>query len=347
MYMNRNYISNTIKGALALLSVILLSSCNKNLPDHLDALDNDVTYTTTTYEPVLGRTTLFNNNVNVGKNSTLPLDFKIYSIRTANGDPAPELTSKFPVKVWKKAYTGAETTLAEIESKREVQYRPLLEIQEKSGEITMWNPGRSSFVKNSPDPGYVFDVEISNTGGRKFARNLKLKPYKERPYEPSTIDPATGLSLRPYVFPSLMVNTVGERTGQFLGFGDMVVYFFKNEEQAGNSLTFSFVDSLNNYINPDKFNATNWEKLIHGFDMVKTNQKVTYKVAYPIPLINQRTDYTNIDGTRASVTFAYRRLGFGGGSVLARLGLDFAIFEEGNWEIQFRFTGESPRFTNE
>ncbi|WP_373564745.1 DUF5007 domain-containing protein [Sphingobacterium sp. E70] len=80
----------------------------------------------------------------------------------------------------------------------------------------MGESGNSGFVKAQPDSGYVFDVELTNTGGRRYLRNFKLKPLRERPYEPSIIDPITGLSPLPYTFITKMSSNMRgtERIGQ-------------------------------------------------------------------------------------------------------------------------------------
>jgi hypothetical protein len=65
-------------------------------------------------------------------------------------------------------------------------------------------------IKAQPDSGYVFDVEMSNSGGRKYFQNMRLMPLRERPYEPSNLDPVTGQGTSISVNPS-GINNVGER----------------------------------------------------------------------------------------------------------------------------------------
>lgn len=146
-----------------------------------------------------------------------------------------------------------------------------------------------------------------------------------------------------------MANIYGEKTGDLIFSSDIEVYIFKDEENTapGGTLTISVLDSLNAPIDVREFKDTKWNEMIHGFNPVFADNKVTYEVAYPIPLIQHPTRYTNSDGSRAQIALRYNRLGFGGFLREATLGFDFAIFEEGHWEIQFRFRTESPKFVND
>lgn len=123
--------------------------------------------------------------------------------------------------------------------------------------------------------------------------------------------------------------------------------FFKQVNTTGNTLTFKFVDTLFNPIDPNKFAATKWDEVVHGFDMVKDSEKVTYKVAYPIPLANYPTIYTSSDGNFARAVFRYERQGFGNIKETAMLGMNFSIFQKGDWEIIFWFRSERPKFVND
>ncbi len=321
------------------------SACKKNLPEDRESIALDTRFTQTLYAPVLGRNTLFTDNFFVGASSQ-PLNFKIINMRTRDGAEASVLTKNTPVQVWVQPYLGTEKSIAEIEAKRKIENRPLFEIREHSGQFLMWSAARSPDVKTQPDSGYVFDVEMSNSGGRRYFRDFKLMPLKERAFEPSVQNPVTGLAQYIGLTPSSINNIRGARTGRYMSFNDVTVLFRKTEG-SGNSLTFKFVDSLFHPINPTAFNLTKWDKLVHGFNLVKTNELLKYDVAFPIPLINYRTDYTNINGDKAHAVFRYERQGFGNIREEAYLYLDFAIYEHGNWEITVWFTGESPKFSND
>ncbi|MEN5056712.1 DUF5007 domain-containing protein [Sphingobacterium kitahiroshimense] len=344
--MNMKLYSTIRHIALCGLGLCVLASCKKNIPTDQDSLGEDVVYNTQIFQPILGRNTFFNNILNVGQNTSQPLTFKIINVRDVDGQPTTLFNDKFPVKIWEQPYTGEEKSLAEIESKRKTEYRPLLEILEKSGNINFWGQsGNSGFVKAQPDSGYVFDIELTNSGGRRYLRNFKLKPLRERPFEPSLVDPITGLSILPYSYVSIISgNMRTDRTNSGMYNSDVLVYFNKLESKGKDSktLTISFLDSLNNPVDPKKFSNTNWEKLVHGFNHRFENNKVVYDVAYPIPLTNVTSDYTL--GGYAFMQFKFRKKGDSGFIEDYYIGQLFSIYEEGDWEIQFRFPNELPKF---
>lgn len=329
-----------------MLCLIGFNSCDKFLPTDRDSLEKEARFTQTEYEPILGRYNWIRDNFS-SANSTIPIKFKLSNVRRFDGEEAIELTQKYPVKVWKRLYTGTEKSLEEIEAKREVEFRPLLELGESNGSVIFWPAGRSSFIKNQPDSGYFFDVEISNSGGRKFVKDMRLKPLKERAYEPNNINRVTGLISNPYVRPTSTINIFGDRTGSLIT--DIKIAILKDESNSrgGNTLTFRLIDSIGNSINPSKFNTTKWESLVHGFNMEKTSEYVRYKVAYPIPLVETPTVYTNSTGSRSHIVLSYNRLGIGQVIVSSAINFEFSIFEEGDWDIIFYFNNESPKFEDE
>ena len=326
-----------------LLGGIVLYSCKKNLPDERLSIANDSQYTQYVYQPVLGRNTLFANNFQYG-NSSRPLDFKIVNMRTFNGEPAPELTNNYPVTVWKTAYDGTEKSIAEIEAKRTTENHPLFEVRPHSGEFMMWAAANSNMIKAQPDSGYVFDVEMSNSGGRKYFQNFRLRPLRERPYEPSNLDPVTGQGTSVSVNPTSL-NITGLR-GQPLNTRDDVQVLFKKAGN-GNSITFKFVDTLSNPIDPNKFATTDWANLVHGFNMVKDATKVKYEVAYPIPCSAYPTKYTTLSGDQARVVFRFNRQAFGNVLQQCFLAFNFNIYQKGDWEITFWFKRDKPKFDND
>ena len=330
-------------GFVIAMVALVFSSCEKNLPDARLSIASDSRYTQTVFEPVLGRNTLFSNIFLYG-NSSRPLDFKIVNMRTFTGDPAPELTQNYPVLVWKKVYDGTEKSIAEIEAKREIEYHPLFEVRPHSGDLVMWSSANSNMVKAQPDSGYVFDIEMSNTGGRRYFQNMRLMPLRERPYEPSNLDPITGQGTGISVSPS-GVNIVGER-GQPMNTRDDVQVLFKKTGN-GNSITFKFIDTLSNPIDPNKFDETDWDNLLHGFNMVKNDTEVRYDVAYPIPLSARPTPYTTVSGEQARVVFRFNRQAFGNVLQQCYLAFNFNIYEKGDWELTFWFKRDKPKFDND
>ena len=348
-----NKIKSTISfstGAAFMMAAVIvtLASCKKYLPEDRDTVGVDSQFTQTVYEPVLGRNTLFSGNFFQGSTS-FPSTFKIVNPRKRNGEPAPELTDVFPVKVWKTAYTGDEKSIAEIEAKREIQNRPLFEVFPHSGQFNMWAEAKANFMKTQPDSCYLFDVELSNSGGRRYYRDMILKPLKERPYEPSNYDAVSGQTLTNGIRPS-RGNIKGITSNRYLGGFDIDVYIRKRLDDASpsNTLRFMFLDSLYKPMDPALFSSTDWANLVHGFNMKMTATDVTYDVAYPIPLAAIPTRYT-VQGFPgfASVNFTYPRLGFGGFRDDGLIGLDFAIYEPGDWEIVFAFKTDNPKFTND
>lgn len=335
--------------ATLVVLIIVLFSCKKYVPEDRENIGADSQFTQVEYEPVLGRTTLFSGNFYQGSTS-FPATFQIVNPRRRNGDAAPELTDLFPVLVWKKPYTGDETSIAEINAKRAIENRPLFEVFPHSGQFVMWAEAKSAFIRTQPDSGYVFDVELSNSGGRRFFRNFFLKPLKERPYEPSNLDPINGQPLSNGVRAS-RINIKGINKERYLSSGDIDVFIRKRTDadpKSDNTLRFMFLDSLYHPMNPNLFSSTDWAHLVHGFNMKMSDSDVVYNVAYPIPLAAIPTRYTapGFAGL-ASVVFSYPRLGFGGIRDDGILGLNFAIYEPGNWEIVFAFKTDNPKFSND
>lgn len=334
--------------ALLVGMIMVNSSCVSNfLPESLDSYDKEAGYTQTLYQPKLGKTTLMKDNFNPG-NSTLPFTFEISGIKRADGTEAPELTKFYPVKVWKTPYTGTETSVAEIEAKRGIEYRQLFQVRKHSGEFIMWSKANSSLVRCAPDSGYIFNVQAKNSGGYEYITQLKLIPERESDYEPNNIDLATGLDTLNYVTPLRVTGVQSASNGFQMTTNDVHIYFRHNTDISDSvrTLTFRFFNSDYTPVNPSSFNLTDWKSLVHGFDREQTNEYVRYKVAYPIPLVETVTDYTNATGDKVKVSFRYNRINSGGRRVNASIDFDFAIYTEGHWEIIFVFQNDKPLFEN-
>ncbi|MFV0606109.1 MAG: DUF5007 domain-containing protein [Niabella sp.] len=336
-----------IKNFLICFLIVGAIACGKFVPSERETIGLDSDFPQNEYSPYLGRTTVFSDIFYKGS-TTYPADFTIENVRRRNGNPAPELTNVFPVTVWKQGYTGLETSLEEIEAKRVVENRPLLEVKEHSGEIVLWAPARSNFVRAYPDSGYLFDIKVSNTGGTRYFKGIKLMPYREQPYYPSNLNAVSGMPVTPGVRPT-DIFMQGDSTGRYLGSNDVDIYIRKIDDgtATSNKLTFMFLDKNDQFINPDMFSATDWPNLIHGFNMQKTATSVSYQVAYPIPLVPLRTRYTTGDGSLGSVRFAFERFGFAGVRQTNYVGLNFAIYDPGNWEIVVKFKFDNPKFRND
>jgi hypothetical protein len=335
---------------LAAAGILTFQGCVK-LPADVDFISPAANYTQTLFEPVLGRTTLLPTDPTINifnpDNSTTPLTFKIMNMRDASGTTVDIFNKTFPVQVWKEAYTGLETTRAEVDKKRAIEQHHLFEVREHSGQFVMWAPTDLQYlnaIKVQPDSGYRFDVEVSNSGGSKMIRNLQLKPMRVQPYEPNVIDPVTGNSYGALV-PYIVSNVKNFNDQSYLGNFDVIMVFSKDPKSTGNSLSFEFRDSSYNTIDPKKFNETKWEELVHHFGPAKfTAQAVTYDVAYPIPLALRQTKYTDVLGQRAIASFKYGRIANGASRVTATVETRFAIHEPGDWKVVFWFWKGNPDF---
>lgn len=351
--------ANKTKYYLLIAAGIVLTavSCKKWLPKDLDYLSPQAVYTQTEFYPYLGRTTEYARIFSTD-NSNTPIHFEITNVRyKRTNKPTNDLDKEVPVLVWKKGYTGYEKSLEEINAKRELENHHLWEVRETSGDFIFWASADSTMVRQQPDSGYLFDVVASNSGGSRTFHDLVLDPYRNIPYEPNVIDPLTGQQERLYLSPfdsSLFqlqyihpqaYGMTGDSTDLVLR-GDSIRVFF-TKTGNGNSLTFKFLDKDSIPINPAKFNRTIWDSVVHGFNVKVTDTYVRYDVAYPIPLVKYRTRYTNSNGSQASATFTYNRIGFGGIRQTCSLNLNFAIYQKGDWEIAFYFYSDNPKFRNE
>lgn len=334
--------------SIYLIGILAITSCDTFIPEDIDALEEGLRFNSREFTPYMGRTTVYENLLSASNKTSLPLSFKILDIKDVDGVSVPNiLDRKFPVNIWVDSYTGTEKSLEEIAKKRKVEYRPAIELQEKSGNFIFWNTTSFLDLQTSPYDGYSMDIAISNSGGTKIDRGIKLKPFKARPYEPSRYDQNTGLAAGTYNYPKTIFNIIGEKTG-FVEL-DIRVNLVKDYDNKtpGNTLTISTVDSLYQPIDIRKFNTTKWGSLVHGFNHRFVGPKVVYDVMYPMPIVPLRTLYTNSDGTRAAIRLSYNRMNSFGRLEDAFLDFDFAIYEEGHWEIVFRFAGETPKFGND
>ncbi|KGE15674.1 DUF5007 domain-containing protein [Sphingobacterium deserti] len=316
---------------ISAITVLLMAyGCKNNFPQDLNAFSLDMNFTRVAYDPVLGRTSVFAENFNNG-NSSLPLTFRISSVRAFDGRPAPELLKLFPVSIWTGRYTGEENSTEEIRAKRDTSMRPLWEIGEHSGMFTMWGTANSSILKVFPDSGYYFDVEVSSTGGRRYFRDLRLVPQLEQPYE-------TGVS-NSFI--------LGDSTRTILFDENIDVWF--NRVGEGNTLSFKMFDPDLNPISLNHFGNTKWDELLHGFNkrFASDSSVVTYDVEYPIPLSSTvTTKYTNQSGF-AFVQFAFERIGLGGFRSEHFVEFPFKIHQQGDWEVIIYFNKEAPLFSND
>lgn len=349
-------------GVIILFMLVGLAACKKWLPKELGYLSPTAVYTQTTFNPILGRTTVYSLIFNTNSSST-PIHFEITNVRyRATGKPATDLGKEVPVQVWKQAYTGDEKSLAEIEAKRTMENHPIWEVRPESGDLILWASADSSMMKQQPDSGYLFDVVASNSGGTNTYKDMVLDPFREQPYSPyNDRDVLTGQPLKLYPNPAdssafnyvynhpIVNNILGDSTDQQIISDSVRVLFHKTGNGSGNAntITFKFLDKDSVLIDPASFNRTIWDSVLHGFNVRLTKQYVRYDVAYPIPLTKFPTRWTTGDGSQAHVKFSYDRVGFGGITQISSIEFSFAIYQKGDWEVLFYFHSDTPRFRDE
>lgn len=350
----------------AMLALLIFPGCKKlyNLPDAEEYLSKNIGYDNKIIEPVTGRW-----NIHGGfksDNSSFPLTFEIVNARYGDGRKVTDLFQKRMTYVWTGLYDGLETSLEEIESKRKLEEHPLFEVR-SSGEFIYWPsatdeliPPRPTDSTNLAQDTRFFDLKVSNSGGLILLKDFQIRPWRERQYSPDNdINPFTGavnrdpknptdLTKRDYIRPRLD-NVIGAKSLKNLrsddDVKDAVVYIRRFEGGNGHSLRFKFLNTDSVPMNPVVFNDTKWDRLVHGFNRKMTTEYVQYDVAYPIPLTDRGTSYT--DGGNARAEFKYSRRGFGGGLTTGMIGLDFRIFRAGDWEIVFHFKNDNPKFEDE
>lgn len=365
---------NAIKyNALILLTaVVTFSGCRKifDVPEEKDYLSTKINYTRKSFDPRLGRLTVF-KDIFSADNSSFPMKFEMINPHFGDGRDATDILTKKDVLVWQTEYTGKEASLAEIEAKRKLESHSIVEIRE-SGDLIVWPTATRDILPPAdtvvfPQDIRYFDVKVSNSGGSRVIKDLSLVPYIEAPYEPSddinlyngkpnTTTPGGKILRRQFV--QTVSGLVGESTNapmdnpQDAAKGLIYLYIRKVPGGTGNSLRFKFLDKDSAAINPAKFNETKWDQLVHGFNKQMTNEYVKYDVAYPIPVVRGiPTRYTNGgvtgSGDEAHVEFSYSRIGFGNVRQVGVIAQNFRIFEKGDWEIVFHFKTVNPKFTND
>lgn len=373
---------NTIKytGLVMLVTVMGFTGCRKifDLPTEKDYLSPRADYTTKVFDWRLGRTRVHRNVFNPD-GSNFPMTFEIRNARFGDGRDASDMLAPQPTLVWIGEYTGNEKSLAEIEAKRKIENRPMLEIR-GNGDVLLWNTATRNLIKpldsseNRLSQDYrFFDVKITNSGGSKIIKDLRVDPVIEIPYWPDddynliTGQPRTeNVNSKVLVYNTASLSGVkgpdnqdipNDRGRPSLGLVRVYIRRF-TDDLNGNRLRIKVLNKDSVAINPDSFNETKWLEQIHGFNeagnapgFVKTTEYVEYKVAYPIPLAQIPTKYTNGgamgNGDNAQIELLYSRVGFGGRRETGRIYRDFKIYERGDWEIVIHFKFVNPKFENE
>ncbi|MDR1716086.1 MAG: DUF5007 domain-containing protein [Prevotella sp.] len=339
----KNKRKSVIASFLAVIVMINMSCVDNFLPESKTAFDRDVAFTQTLFEPVMGHTTFYTGIFN-SANASLPLTFEITDIKHTDGTPATELMEYYPVKVWRTPYLGNEKSLEEINAKRSIEYRRLFDVRKHTGEFIMWSEANSSILRCQPDSGYTFIVNVSNSGGYKTFKQMRLMPKREVDFEPTIYDSNTGLPITEYVNPDNILMQY-ESTNRMIDKEDVHIYFKENkdDESPNSSLTISFYDQEWKPIDPRKFNETSFDKLFQaGFLKEITSEQVKYDMAYPLPLFKETTSYTNTAGDKAHVRFSASYLSRYNIRRTVYLELDLAIYKEAHWKILVHFANGFP-----
>lgn len=365
---------NAIKyNALILLTaVVTFSGCRKifDVPDEKDYLSTKADFNRKVFNPWLGRLNQ-ETGIFTADNSSFPMKFEIINPHFGDGRDANDILTPKPVLVWNAEYNGKETSLADIEAKRHLETRPVVELRE-SGDLIVWpsatadlfTPGDTVVL---PQDIRYFDVRISNSGGSRVIKNLSMTFRPNVPYTPN--DDVNLINGKPNtttpggkVLKRMFVQTLSGLTGESTNApmddptnaakGIVYLYIRKVPGGTGNSLRFKFLNKDSAAIDPAKFNETKWDQIVHGFNKEMTKEYVKYDVAYPIPVApGIPTKYTNGgvtgQGNEAHVEFSYSRIGFGNVRRTAVIAQNFRIFEKGDWEIVFHFKTVNPKFTND
>jgi len=99
--------------------------------------------------------------------STPPIKFKMLNLRDSSGGKAPAaFTTEYDVLMFKPGETfdiNTDTTVEELNKKRELKHVPPMDFNEVSGQFT-FNRG----AVNIPLGRYTFDIEASNVRGKKM-----------------------------------------------------------------------------------------------------------------------------------------------------------------------------------
>lgn len=366
------------KVLIFLAVAVAFTGCRKifDLPEEVDYLSIKADYNTKVFNPRLGRTTATVGAFNPDA-SSFPMTFTIQNARFGDGRDATDMFALKPTLVWTSEYTGLEKSLAEIENRRKIENRPMVELR-GSGDLVMWYTATRDLIKPSdsvvlPQDIRYFDVKIANSGGSRVIKDLQLIPRIDIPYEPSddynTINgkPNTttpGGKIRIFNYPN--VNGVKSADNNMpmddvrsATKGRVYMYIRKfTADPNGNRLRFKILNRDSVAINPLMFNETKWNEQVHGFNEAGTElgykmtaEYVEYKVAYPIPVARIPTRFTagGVQGTGdfARFEFVYSRVGFGGVREFGNISRNFKIFEKGDWEIVIHFKDKNPKFDND
>lgn len=332
-------------------SAALLTGCYKDtLPEEKDYMSKDMNFKKETFVANLGRMNLFVDIFNADF-STQPLQFELKSPR-ADGKPAPVLLEEVDTRQWKQHYNGTETSIAEIEAKRTIVRRPILDLNNQNGQLVVWSVD-SSKVRYGR---YFFDIMVKNGAGERLFPGLMLDFRRPRPYEPYEFDDLTGIRkadnaggiIRPTI-----ISGHRDVQGKEIKAENVQVYLVKTGN-AANKLTFRFVDKDSVAIPISTFNIQRWDSLYYyskmtdynikfGFNrqILKDSMAVTYDITNPFPVLAESFAGDEL----AEYVFSFSRVSYGYRQI-GRIGMKFSIHEPGEWTVVFRYM-INPKFSDD
>ncbi len=336
---------------LILLVLFGFSSCYRSgLPETSDYLSRDMNFKQLSYTVNLGKNNVFAQVFNADYSSE-PLTFSIENVRHFDGSAAPGLLNTTKARMWKDYFTGREESIKEIKEKQYFEQRPILDIRKHSGEIFFWKTD-----SNTVKPGvYWFDVKVSNAAGSRVFHDLMLNVRLPHPYDPYEFDDSSGLRLLPEeggILHPTSVSGVVDMLNRPLPEDSVIVYFHK-KGASKNTISFKFYDQDSLLIPISNFNMTQWDSLRYESAMTgeyvwpfafnrrfnEDSTVLTYDITNPFPVL------ADVGSDKASITFRYNRISFGQRRN-ASIGLRFAIFEPGEWDIIFKFK-INPKFEDD
>jgi hypothetical protein len=344
--MNRQVYTYAIIGLLT----TMVTSCYKNLlPKEKEHFSNNASFDGDTYTAYFGRTNVFYGKFNPDY-STQPLLFELQNIAGPDGRPVPELRGEVNAWQWKEYYSGTEKSVDEINAKRSQVKRPILDIRANSGDLIVWSTDTSKLK-----PGiYTFDIFVKNNGGQKTFQKRKLQLWRPRPYEPYEFNDITGVRKEEKDGGVIHPSVIGVKDLQNNELkSENVIVYFRKTGTAKNSVSFKFFDKDSLPIRLTAFNITRWDSLVYRSNTIEQmvpfafNRKmtqdstvVTWDIPNPFPVLAD----VGIN-EKASIGFIYERVSYGM-RTQAALGLQFAIYEPGSWDVIFKFK-INPKFTND
>ncbi|RFS25076.1 DUF5007 domain-containing protein [Chitinophaga silvatica] len=344
--MNKHVYRILIAGFISLV----ISGCYKQLlPGEKPYFNKDCNFSKSDFIVYPDRINSFISIFNPA-NSTQPMKVEITNATHEDGSPAPELFTQVDAAQWKDYYSGLEKSVAEIEAKRTTAKRPAFDVRATSGDIVYW-PVDTAVVK----PGnYVFDVVVSNDGGKKTFQKFKLHVRRPRPYEPWYFDDVTGERTKNgsnYNYPRPSLNNVQDDQNNNLKDEDAVIWY-RWKSSATNTFSIKMFNKDSLPISLSKMNKTTWDSLKYFSVIANLNVPISFNRRFSEDSTVVTYDRTNpypimadLFGERSGITLAFERR-FQGQRSISNIYVPLAFFRAGAWDVIVKFN-KNIRFEND